>query len=118
MSEMMTMCQNPDQTIIALAEALGRCRALSNQESIWLERAVRREDVRTGRVCVREGWSTTDDARLIRRLEKVKPAQIAKELNRSLPSVYQRIEKLKKQEPVAKAARKRARKVQSEGASA
>lgn len=99
---------NQDQTIIALGEALCRCRALTDPESRMLERAIRREDVRANGARTKR-WTPQDDQTLLKAAGSVKPEQIAVMLSRTVPSVRIRIGELRKRERAAVCGRKRAR---------
>ena len=83
-----------DVVIITLATELSRLRVLTDAESEWLEQAIRREDRRNG--CKREFWSTEQDKRLRRMLERGKKvSQIAPLLNKSEGAVWSRLRVLR-----------------------
>lgn len=84
-----------DIMIVELANELSRCRALSDQESIWLERALRREDRRHGRQTA--AWTKAADNQLRTMLKKgIRPAQIAIRMKpqRTPRAIYRRMYKL------------------------
>lgn len=96
----------PYDMVVHLADALGRCRALTLEESYMLETAIRQQAQGTWR---RKGgrqpspnsqrlrWSDASDELLIRRVATGETAeQIAQAMNRSVSSVRQRIQLLKR----------------------
>lgn len=94
----------PDEIIVALAEKLGKERALDNEESRWLEQALRREDRRNGRG--RLFWKPNEDLRLKRMFRAQverrdgevtrKVRNVAREMGRTEQAVWSRIRFLRR----------------------
>lgn len=101
---------NQDQTIIALADALGRERALTLCESRMLEQALRREQVQNR---TRRAWTATEDAILADAacspITSVVAAGLAERLERTTWAVNTRVRDLRKASRVGPLLRKRAR---------
>ncbi len=99
-----------DQAVIALSEALGRYRALTNDESLTLERAIKRsaekDSQRPTRIKI---WSKAEDRALIKAFKVREAADVAKMLGRSVPSVNSRLTRLRKGDRASTCVRKRAR---------
>ena len=86
-----------DMVLIELATSLGRERVLSDQESRWLEGAVRREDRRNGRANLKVRWERKDDIGLKRHLKRGrKPREIARAMGRTEDAVWSRIRQLRR----------------------
>ncbi len=84
------MADNMRLGVIALCNALGRYRALTDDESRLLERAVDRKPAATRR------WTHADDAKLQRlRRTRLRVPEIANELGRTPWAVYTRLRDLK-----------------------
>lgn len=86
---------NADQAVIAMGEALGRYRSLTDVESLLVERATRRENRRLG-LSTRMRWEPEDDAALLKAAGRLKPDQIAQTLKRSVPAINCRLSALRK----------------------
>ena len=83
-----------DEIIVALAEKLGRERMLTEQESRWLEQALRRTMRAAG--LKRGFWQAKDDVALKRHLRRGRTAKdIARAMGRSVDAVRSRIRVLR-----------------------
>lgn len=90
-----TTIHTGDAAVVFLAEALGRCRELTDIESRILHRAIRRDrgDFRR--------WTEQDDARLRKmRRAGLRASDMADALNRTEDSVRRRLCDLRKRERV------------------
>lgn len=90
-----------DMVLIELATSLGRERALSDQESRWLEGAVRREDRRNGKARAwgpgKILWQTKDDVALKRHLKRGRKArEIARAMGKTEDAIWSRIRHLRR----------------------
>ena len=101
---------NQDQSIIALGEALCRCRALTDAESRMLERAIRREDARDGKG---RAWSQDDDDRLLKAIGTVKARVIAESMGRTVHSIHKRTMTLRKAQRATQCVRKQERRMEA-----
>lgn len=83
-----------DEIIVALAEKLGKERALDNQESRWLEQALRRHLRSTG---VKRGfWRPKDDLALKRHLRRNRMVrEIARAMGKTEDAIRSRIRVLR-----------------------
>lgn len=82
-----------DQTFVRLMTEISKLRALGDQESIDLERAIRRLDLRNGRQTV--PWTPEATRRLCDSIVRHKPVEtIAFDMNRTPAAIRRKIWKL------------------------
>lgn len=87
----------PDEIIVELATLLGKERALSDRESGFLEKAVRRIEVANG-VSYVEPWTGEQDFAVITMMRegKLTGAEIAKQLGRTDDALWSRVRYLRR----------------------
>jgi hypothetical protein len=97
-----------DQAVITLAEALGRHRALTDDESQMLERSIRRMEA-TSRGTTMKFWTPAEDRALLKAFRVREASAVAAMLGRTVPSVCSRLNQLRKAERTKAIVRKRIR---------
>jgi hypothetical protein len=97
-----------DQAVITLAEALGRHRALTDDESQMLERSIRRMEA-TSRGTTMKFWTPAEDRALLKAFRVREASHVAAMLGRTVPSVCSRLTRLRKEAQAKTRVRKRTR---------